>query len=395
MIQYKLPDDWISYDRVAVAPSLTAAKAAVLSLAAMPYQKSWAEKLQGIQLKREVAGTTRIEGADFTEKELDAAMEESAEDLHTRSQRQAAATVRAYRWISALPEDYPAGKGLILDIHRLVITGADDDHCPPGQLRGRDENVTFGSPKHRGVTGGEECELAFHQFCESLDGEMRGHDPLVRALAAHYHFGAMHPFLDGNGRTARALEAFFLQRCGLRDTLFIAMSNFYYEEKPAYLEALAEVRSRAYDLTPFLELGLRGVEIQCRRLFDEIRTNVSKALYRNQMYDLFNRLESPRKRVIANRQIAILTQLLEGDMSLAGLIHATRDQYANLKNPQKALFRDINGLVQLQAISVQRIEEGGYRFSVRLEWPTEITETEFYRRIKEMPKAKTYGFLDH
>jgi len=194
---------------------------------------------------------------------------------------------------------------------------------------------------------------------------------------------------------ARALEAFFLQRCGLRDTLFIAMSNFYYEEKPAYLEALAEVRSRAYDLTPFLELGLRGVEIQCRRLFDEIRTNVSKALYRNQMYDLFNRLESPRKRVIANRQIAILTQLLEGDMSLAGLIHATRDQYANLKNPQKALFRDINGLVQLQAISVQRIEEGGYRFSVRLEWPTEITETEFYRRIKEMPKAKTYGFLDH
>lgn len=395
MIQYKLPDDWIRYNRVAVAPSLTAAKATVLSLASMPYQKSWAEKLQGIQLKREVAGTTRIEGADFTEKELDAAMEEGAEDLHTRSQRQAAATVRAYRWISALPEDYPAGKGLILDIHRLVITGADDDHCPPGQLRGRDENVTFGSPKHRGVTGGEECELAFLRFCESLNGEMQGHDPLVRALAGHYHFAAMHPFLDGNGRTARALEAFFLQRCGLRDTLFIAMSNYYYEEKTTYLKALAEVRARDHDLTPFLEFGLGGIEIQCRRLFDEIRANVSKALYRNQMYDLFNRLESPRKRVIAKRQIAILTQLLDGDMSLAGLIHATRDQYANLKNPQKALFRDISGLFQLQAISVQRMEEGGHRISVRLEWPTEITETEFYRRIKELPKAKTYGFLDH
>jgi Fic family protein len=395
MIQYKLPDSWIRYDPVSVAPPLTAAKAAVMSLAGMPYQKSWAEKLQGIQLKREVAGTTRIEGADFTEKELDAAIEERAEDLHTRSQRQAAATVRAYRWISALPEDYPAGKNLILDIHRLVVTGADDDHCPPGQLRSRDENVTFGSPKHRGVTGGEECEHAFHQFCESLDGEMRVHDPLVRALAAHYHFGAMHPFLDGNGRTARALEAFFLQRCGLRDTLFIAMSNYYCEEKSAYLEALAEVRARDHDLSPFLEFGLRGIEVQCRRLFGEIRTNVTKALYRNQMYDLFNRLESPRKRVIADRQIAILTQLLEGDMSLAGLIHATRDLYAKLKNPQKALYRDINGLVQLQAISAQRMEEGGYRFSVRLEWPTEITETEFYRRIKEMPKAKTYGFLDH
>jgi Fic family protein len=41
----------------------------------------------------------------------------------------------------------------------------------------------------------------------------------------------MHPFLDGNGRTARALEALMLQRTGLRDTLLIAMSNYSYEQK--------------------------------------------------------------------------------------------------------------------------------------------------------------------
>ena len=319
MIQYTLPDSWIRYDLIAIATPLTAAKAAVMSLTAIPYQRSWAEKLQGIQLKREVAGTTRIEGADFTENELDAAMDESAEELYTRSQRQAAATVKAYRWIRDLPEDYPANADLILEIHRLVITGADDDHCPPGRMRSRDKNVTFGSPKHRGVTGGEECALAFGRFCESLDGEMRGHDPLVRALAAHYHFAAMHPFLDGNGRTARALEAFFLQRCGLRDTLFIAMSNYYYEEKTGYIQALAEVRARDHDLTPFIEFGLRGIEVQCRRLFDEIRTNVSKALYRNLMYDLFNRLKSPRKRVIVDRQIAILTLLLDNEMTFTEL----------------------------------------------------------------------------
>ena len=89
MIQYTLPDSWIRYDLIAIATPLTAAKAAVMSLTTIPYQRSWAEKLQGIQLKREVAGTTRIEGADFTENEFDAAMNESAEDLYTRSQRQA------------------------------------------------------------------------------------------------------------------------------------------------------------------------------------------------------------------------------------------------------------------------------------------------------------------
>lgn len=395
MIQYTLPDSWIRYDLIAIAMPLTAAKAAVMSLTAIPYQRSWAEKLQEIQLKREVAGTTRIEGADFTENELDAAMDESAEELYTRSQRQAAATVKAYRWIRDLPEDYPADADLILEIHRLVITGADDDHCPPGRVRSRDKNVTFGSPKHRGVTGGEECALAFGRFCESLDGEMRGHDPLIRALAAHYHFAAMHPFLDGNGRTARALEAFLLQRCGLRDTLFIAMSNYYYEEKTAYLEALAEVRARDHDLTPFLEFGLRGIEVQCRRLFDEIRINVSKALYRNLMYDLFNRLKSPRKRVIADRQIAILTLLLDNEMTFTELVKDMRDHYKTLKNPLKALNRDVNGLIQLQAIKVSPMGDGEYRISVRLEWPTEITETEFFRRTKELPKAKTHGFLDH
>lgn len=131
----------------------------------------------------------------------------------------------------------------------------------------------------------------------------------------------MHPFLDGNGRTARAMEAFFLQRCGLRDTLFIAMSN-YYEEKNSYLQALADVRANGHDLTPFLSFGLKGIELQCRRLFDEIRVNVSRALYRNLMFDLFNRLKSARKRVIAERQIKILTLLLDRTMTFGELVGA-------------------------------------------------------------------------
>ena len=65
---------------------------------------------------------------------------------------------------------------------------------------------------------------------KELDTSFRGHDILIQALAAHYHFAAMHPFLDGNGRTARALEALMLGGAGLRDTCFIAMSNYYYEE---------------------------------------------------------------------------------------------------------------------------------------------------------------------
>lgn len=394
MIKYEMPRSWVQYDFAKVADALMAAKAAMLSLRHIPYQRNWTDELQVVQLKREVAGTSRIEGADFTDRELDAAMVETPEPLGTRSQRQAAAAVRTYRWIAELPEDRPVSADLIREVHRMIVTDADDDHCVPGELRKRDVNVTFGMPAHRGVEGGKECERAFEGLCQAVQREFRDHDPLVQALALHYHFAAMHPFLDGNGRTARALEALMLQRVGLRNTLFIAMSNYYYEEKNNYLKALAEVRAARHDLTAFLVFGLKGIEQQCSRLFSEIRKNVQKALFRNVMFDLFNRLRTTRKRVIAERHIEILKLLLSADtMVLRTLVERTAATYKPLKNPYKALIRDINYLLGLRAINCKKLSDGRYEFFARLEWPTEVTETEFFESVKEMPKAKTHGFL--
>src|SRR5215468_11293981 len=126
MIRYEEPKNWIYYDTSAIVRELTEAKTSILSLMSIPYQRDWIEALQQIQLKREVAGTSRIEGAEFTEKELeDALKKETAEELFTRSQRQARAALAAYRWIATLPDDYPISLDLILQIHRLIVTGAD------------------------------------------------------------------------------------------------------------------------------------------------------------------------------------------------------------------------------------------------------------------------------
>ncbi len=393
-VRYETPRRWLGYDARAVMHELTGAKAAVLALTQMPYQRSWADKLQAMQLKREVAGTSRIEGAEFTEKELDAALRQTPQQLETRSQRQAAAAVATYRWIAELPADRPVDVGLILEIHRRVVTGCDDDHCEPGRLRGRDQNVTFGAPRHRGAEGGDECAEAFSQMAAALRSEFRDHDPLVQALALHYHLAAMHPFLDGNGRTARALEALMLQRTGLRDTLFIAMSNYYYEEKGAYLTTLADTRAADHDLTLFLKFALKGIETQCRRLLAEIREHIAKALFRNTVADLFGRLTSPRKRVMSARHVQVLHLLLEEDeMTLRDLQRRTAHLYA-LKNPEKALFRDLNYLIALGTMSVFRLDDVSATYlTINLQWPTQITETEFFRLVKALPKGKLHGFL--
>ncbi len=394
VMRYTIPQNWIRYDALSIMNELMGAKAAMLALTEIPYQRSWAEELQKIQLKREVAGTSRIEGAEFTDKELDAAMRETPEQLETRSQRQAAAAVATYRWIAQLPGDRPMDELLILEVHRLIVTGCDDDHCAPGKLRTRDENVTFGAPRHRGAAGGEECAKAMRRLTEAARTVFDRHDPLIQALALHYHFAAMHPFLDGNGRTARALEALMLQRTGLRDTLFIAMSNYYYENKMAYLTALNQTRAGNHDLTPFLKFALKGIESQCRCLFAEIRQQVAKALYRNTMADLFGRLQSPRKRVMSARHLQILNLLIDaGEIPLADISGKSRKFYS-VKNPGKALVRDLSYLFQLGALTARELpEEKGFLFSINLDWPTQITETEFFRRVKDMPKGKVYSFL--
>jgi Fic family protein len=375
-VPYAHPGNWIAYNRLGVADALIEAKAAVKALTALPHQRDWLEKLQEIQLKMEVAGTSRIEGADFTEVELDAALSEPSptEGLLTRSQRQARAAVQTYRWIATLPDDYPISEDLVREVHRRMVTGCDDDHCAPGQLRAAGQHVVFGLPMHRGCDGGEACAVAFRDLIRAVGTEYKYHDPLIQAIALHYHFAAMHPFLDGNGRTARGLEALLLQRAGLRDTAFIAMSNYYYDEKSTYLSVLAQVRSLDHDLTPLVLFCLKGVAIQCERLFREIVRSVKKALFRN------------------------MKLLLEGDLTTTEIFRKRSEDYEKLSSPNVAFFRDMNALIRLRAITAslaasQVPEKKTWLCKANLDWPEQITETDFMRLVSEMPKAKTHTFL--
>jgi Fic family protein len=400
VIKYSVPDHWIKYDPMGIVNELTEAKAAVLSLTSIPFQRSWADAIQEIELKREVAGTSKIEGADFTDKEFEEAVSDNAtEDHFTRSQRQARAAINSYRWIAQLPSDYPISEDLIHQIHRRIVMGCDDDHCAPGALRGGDENVTFGRPRHRGADGGAECLIAFKHLCGALNQEFRGHDGLVQALAAHYHLGAIHPYQDGNGRTARALEALLLKRVDLKDTLFISMSNYYYDEKDTYLAMLSQAATGGHDLTPFLKFGLKGIAAQSHRLLREIRRHVSRSLFRDVMAQMYGRLQSIKKRALAKRQLRILEILLSRDspINLEDLQRDMRKDYAKLAAINKAFSRDINHLLKLHAVDIVKTERplpgrgffSQYAVRARLEWPMEITETKFYEEINKMPRAKT------
>jgi hypothetical protein len=123
---------------------------------------------------------------------------------------------------------------------------------------------------------------------------------------------------------------------------------------------------------------------------------MQRALFRDTMYSLFNRLETKRKRVIGERQIEILKILLDEErLRIFDLFVRTKPLYTFIKNESGALVRDLTQLENLKAINLRwnpsnRDEQ---IVTINLDWPQEIDEGEFLRRMKAMPQGKTFKFL--
>ena len=388
--RYLVPRRWLRYDGAAIAGPLVEAKTSAGVLNRLPYLPQWIEQVHEEQLRLEAVGTTRIEGAEFTQREQDEALAPDASmrtDL-TRSQRQLRAANAAYRWLRSQPADRP------------VHPGAGTGHTPPRHYwaamtitasPARSGAPVRTSPSAIPSTGAQRGETsllaAFDALCRALATEFRGHDPIIQAMAAHYHIGAMHPFDDGNGRTARALEAFMLRKAGVNDMVMVSLSNYYYEHMDEYLAALSESRSRGHDLTPFLTFALPAVAERCDILAEEIATHNKRVLYREFAQSLFGRLRSPRRRALAERQLRIIDVLLDSDaVSLPDLLDRMGLYYVDLKFPERAFLRDLVGLINLSALGY-----GNDQVTLDLDWPQRFSESELLERYERMPPASSAG----
>ena len=84
-------------------------------------------------------------------------------------------------------------------------------------------------------------------------------DPVLQAGISHYELVRIHPFVDGNGRTARVLASLSLYRRGFDVKRFFALDDYYDHDRPAYYSALKNVDSKTLDLTAWLEYFTGGV----------------------------------------------------------------------------------------------------------------------------------------
>ncbi len=96
-----------------------------------------------------------------------------------------------------------------------------------------------------------------------------GMDPLVRMAAAHYHFEAIHPFSDGNGRTGRILNILMLVEAGLLRMPVLYLSRCFIQTKDDYYRLLRRVTSDG-EWERWIIYVLEGVEATSRATADQI-----------------------------------------------------------------------------------------------------------------------------
>ena len=158
-----------------------------------------------------------------------------------------------------LARGVPATEVFIREIHRSLVGEVGDDRARPGEYRRLQNDVV--NPVTREVI----CEPPPFADVPRLMSELvswlrksgDGH-PLVVAGVAHLSMLDIHPFLDGNGRTARVLSQLLLHGRGVHVDL-VPMSAHYDFDRDAYYRALQTGRTTGHhDMTAWLEYFLAG-----------------------------------------------------------------------------------------------------------------------------------------
>jgi cell filamentation protein, protein adenylyltransferase len=93
--------------------------------------------------------------------------------------------------------------------------------------------------------------------------------PILVAGILHYEFVRIHPFIDGNGRTARALATLILNIRGYDIKKYFTLDDYYDKDRKAYVDALKSADD-SFDLTHWLEYFTEGFLVSVSKVKDEV-----------------------------------------------------------------------------------------------------------------------------
>ena len=214
-------------------------------------------------LMEEAIASSILEGAATT-REVAKRMLREGRSPKDRSERMVVNNYRTMQKLVGWPKE-PVTVERLLELHRTVTDGTLHDPHHEGRIRTdddvyvEDENgePVYFPPSHQGLP---ELLQALCTFANRKEEEPFMH-PVVKGITLHFLIGYIHPFTDGNGRTARALFYWHLLRSGYWLVEFLAISKIILRAPAQYGRAYLHTEQDGTDLTYFLDFNLRSLRL--------------------------------------------------------------------------------------------------------------------------------------
>lgn len=233
----------------------------------------WEVSLRKDALIRATHASTAIEGNPLTIEEVS----QLAGGRKVMSKRKAEVEVLNYLHVLEKIEKYrEKGKiteKSILKLHKGISRDILEKPEYEGKYRelqvyvgnGKTGKVVFMPPQPEEVP---ELMGKFVQWINSKESLQI--DPVIVAGVSHYEFVRIHPFVDGNGRTARALATLILYLREFDIKRFFALDDYYDSDRSSYYRALDSVDPETIDVTRWLEYFTDGVLISITKVKEKV-----------------------------------------------------------------------------------------------------------------------------
>ena len=263
-------------------------------------------------LIEEAITSSQLEGATTTREEAKA-MLRSGRKPRDRSERMILNNYHVMEYIREIKNVHLTPE-LVLEIHRIISTGTLDDPTAAGRIRNPGKRVHVVDSEHSTIlhtppiaTSLPERLIVLCKFANQSDDSLPFIHPVIRAILLHFMLGYDHPFIDGNGRTARALFYWSMARQKYWLMEYVSISRLLKQAPAQYGRAYLYTETDANDTTYFILHQLSVIERAIQALYDYLDLKSSQ----QRSAEILLRHSSRFTSQLNYRQVALLSHALK------------------------------------------------------------------------------------
>lgn len=328
-------------------------------IAGVPLQPSVASELNQIYLSKGAHATTQIEGNTLSEKQVRQRVDHelnlppSQEYLGQEIDN----VITGYNLIVGdVVDRHPLSLTVdrIQEFNRIVLDGLTQADATPGQIR--TTSVLVGS-HYRGAPA-EDCAYLLDRLCgwleairkDTVDTQYEKPVAVLSAILAHLYIAWIHPFEDGNGRTARLVEFQLLVRSGAPTVAAHVLADHYNKTRSAYYQELRRTSEvTPYSVNGFIAYALQGLVDGLRQQIEEIQSQQLGVTWVNFVHDAFRDRHTPA----CQRQRLLILSLPPGEWTTKASIRELTPQLAlaYAGKQDKSVTRDVNALEAMDLLA--------------------------------------------